>query len=114
MLPGKFRLLGEKNFKRVYQKGHTWQGRFLRIAFLRKLSLPPRFGFVISAKALSAASARNLLKRKLRHRVGDYLKKNSPLPPFDVVVGVRRGIKKEHFGQAVEELEQWLKKFFWV
>lgn len=112
MLPKEFRLTGERNFKRVYQKGEFWQGKFLKIISLPSRFSSPRFGFVISTKALALASGRNLLKRKLRHKALEYLKEAAGAPSFDVIVLAKRGIKKEEFTAIIAELEQWLKKSF--
>ena len=60
------RLKSDKDFKNVFKNGKTLENQFFRVKFLKNRQGFSRFGFIISAKLLKKATARNVLKRRLR------------------------------------------------
>ena len=66
MLPKTNRLKSDKDFRNVFKNGKTSENQFFRVKFLKNQKNFSRFGFIISAKLLKKATARNVLKRRLR------------------------------------------------
>jgi len=70
MLAKKFRLTGSKDFRRVQEKGKTFQSKDFGIAYFdRGDTLPSRFGFIVSTKVAKDAVDRNTIKRHLSETV---------------------------------------------
>ena len=62
MLPEINRLKSDEDFKNVFKNGKTLENQFFRIKFLKNQKNFSRFGFIISARILKKATARNILK----------------------------------------------------
>jgi ribonuclease P protein component len=70
MLAKKYRLTGRNDFKKVEEKGTTFQSSNMGMAvFDRKDDNPPRFGFVVSTKIAKDAVDRNTIKRHMSETV---------------------------------------------
>lgn len=110
MLPRAHRLSEKKDFKRLSAQGKTINLRWFRLKWLENPLGRPRFGIVISKKAVGLATSRNLLKRKLSNAIAGFLK-NKNLPRLDLILSVRP-IEKKDFKEAVLELEEALKRLF--
>lgn len=63
--PQKNRLLKQKDFDRVYQKGKSYQGNNFWFYYLEKDSPPPRLGLSVG-KEVGKAAQRNKIKRIIR------------------------------------------------
>lgn len=97
MLPLKFRLKKERDFKRVYRRGRRRGGFFFAISYLNNFALT-RFGIVASAKAIKKATRRNLAKRMVRAmlwRHQTFWPKN-----LDLIINIRREIKEKEKAEA--------------
>ncbi len=74
MLAKENRLKKEKEIKRVLREGKSYKSRSLLLKVLKKETTDePRFGFIVSKKVSSKASARNKVKRRLREAVRPFL-----------------------------------------
>ena len=62
-LPTVNRLKDKKDFERVFKKGNAVKGNFLFIKLLENCIPVSRFGFIVPAKIISSAVARNRIKR---------------------------------------------------
>lgn len=103
MLPLKFRLKKERDFKRVYRRGRRKGGFFFAVSYLNNFS-GTRFGIVASAKAIKKAVKRNLAKRMVR----GLLWRHQTLWPknLDVIINIKQEIKEKK--QAEAELKRML------
>jgi len=53
--------------KKVLQRGKVWQGKLLRVKFLRQTEgTPPSLSVVVSAKTAPLATQRNKIKRRTK------------------------------------------------
>lgn len=62
-LPRKNRLVGKKNFDKVFKEGKTVRGSFLFIKKILNNQSASRFGLIISSKIFKKATERNRVKR---------------------------------------------------
>ncbi|OGE77873.1 MAG: ribonuclease P protein component [Candidatus Doudnabacteria bacterium RIFCSPHIGHO2_01_FULL_46_14] len=108
MLSRVFRLTQEKDFLRIYKKGQRIQGNHLRISVLRANQNVTRFGFVISKKELSKATARNRVKRILRAAV--HGQKKNIKPGYDVIIQARASSKLAPPALLRQEIENLFSK----
>jgi ribonuclease P protein component len=70
MLAKKHRLIGGKDFRRVQEKGKTFQSKDFGIAYFdRGDEQPSRFAFVVSTKVAKDAVDRNTIKRHMSETV---------------------------------------------
>ena len=66
MLPKIHRLVKKRDFDLVFQKGKSIKNGFLVLKVLKNNKGIIRFGFIVSKKVSNKATARNLIKRRLR------------------------------------------------
>lgn len=103
MLSRKHRLSKDQDFKRVYKKAPKIKGVFLSIRSFSNQKDLTRFGLVVPNKILSKAVKRNLIKRRLREVLREYLDKVKP--GFDVIIKLERVppvIKLERAPQGIK------------
>lgn len=113
MLPAKFRLVNKNDIAKVYRRGKSFFSSFFRVSFLPNQIDNNRFAFVIPNKVIKKASKRNLLKRKLRSAVYDYIGKKElrEKPRLDMVIGViKEPAAPYDYHQIKENIEICLKK----
>ena len=84
MLSQIHRLAKKNDFDAVFQKGKGVKRDFLAFRFMKNALPHSRFGFVVSKKVSPKATARNLVRRRLRSQVAQHL--HNIKIPLDVVV----------------------------
>ena len=93
--------------KKVLQKGRIWQGKLLRVKFLRQTGKAPvSLNVVVSAKTASLASCRNRIKRRTREAFKPLLREISG---FTMVVFPRPEVAECNFKEIEAEARQCLK-----
>lgn len=103
MLAQKNRLKKDKDFKRVFKEGRRLVQDFLLFSYLKNDLEYSRVGIVISSKVVKKATARNLLKRRIREAVRPLLDNNKT--HFDIVILVKSGVKND-FKTIKREIEK--------
>lgn len=73
-------------FRRLYQKGKTRRGKIAILRFLETQRDVPRFGFVISSKAIKKATKRNLIKRRASEIANSEIEKIKPGIDFVFII----------------------------
>jgi ribonuclease P protein component len=86
------------DFKRVYDRGRKYQGRYMMFFSLARDGQPTRLGIAATRK-MGAAVERNRAKRRVREMF-----RLHPAPPgFDIVVVPRRGLIDAPFASIEAE-----------
>ena len=106
MLPRKNRLTKKIDYERVIRKGASFSFGEISLKFLKNAEGIAKIGFLVGKKSGRKPSARNAIKRKLRHL---FLKELKNIKPgFDIVVFCRyyekEGKKFELEKHQVEKL----------
>ncbi|MBI2446332.1 MAG: ribonuclease P protein component [Parcubacteria group bacterium] len=104
MLPRINRLKSDEDFKNVFKNGKTSENHFFRIKFLKNRKNFSRFGFIISAKLLKKATARNTLKRRLR-MICRYLLKDLKYG-FDIVIWPKKNSTSLNYKNLTDYLRE--------
>ena len=107
MLVLKYRLRKKKDFEKIYKLGKTTKQDFLLFRILENKIENPRIGIVISKKTLSKATARNLVKRRIREAVRHFLPKISK--NVDIIITAYKGTSKE---KSFEEIKTLIEQAF--
>ncbi len=100
MLPRKYKLKKDNDFKTVFKRGKNYQQEFIKIKVLENNSAYSRFGFAIGLKISKKSVERNKIKRRLEEIVRLELKQIKP--GFDIVVLVKQEITENNY-QAIEK-----------
>lgn len=109
MLPKKYRLTNEADFKKVYAKRSSIFFPFLSLRYLKKTdSKASRFGFVVSSKVFKKSVDRNLLKRRMRAIIAKKL--DMIKPGYDIILSARPSVKGKKFLEIENEIDKLLKK----
>lgn len=108
MLPRKYRLAKEKDFKTLAKNGGFSFTKELGIKYLKNNLNFSRFGFVVSNKIDKRATVRNKIKRRLREIVYQNLDKFKL--SFDILILTKPAIKNLDFWQMKKKLEDLFKK----
>ena len=108
MLPKQYRLKKKKDFKLVFEKGKTFNNKFLFLKGAKNALKNSRFAFVVGLKTSKKAVVRNRIKRLLREIIREKL--NDIKSGFDVVIRVRAEIVNKDYKEIKKELESLLKK----
>lgn len=108
MLPRKYRLTGQRNFKLISGDGKALFLKELGIKYLENNLNNSRFAFVVSTQIDKRAVIRNKIKRRLRSII--YQKLKEIKPGFDVLILTRPGVKNLQFQEIKEKMEEVLKK----
>lgn len=69
MLPKKYRLTRESDFKKVLREGRITKGGLLSLAFYKAETTTPQIGMIVSNKISKKAVERNRIKRIIRATV---------------------------------------------
>jgi len=108
MLPRKYKLKRDNDFRKVFKQGRYSQGGFIRLKFLKNDLKYSRFAFVIGLKISKKAVQRNKIRRWLEHIVR--LEFDQIRAGFDFVVLVEPEIVKKNYQEIEQELDSLFKK----
>lgn len=108
MLPKKYRLTGQKNFKLIATKGKTLFLKELGIKWLPNKLKHSCFAFIVSTQIDKKAVMRNKIKRRLCEIIHHRLKEIKP--GFGVLIIARHDIKNLRFQPLKEKLENLLRR----
>ena len=100
MLPRKYKLKKDNDFKKVFKQGKNYQGDFIKIKVLKNDLEFSRFGLIVGLKISKKAIERNRIRRRLEEIVR--LKLKQIKPGFDIVVLVNQEITEKNY-QAIEK-----------
>lgn len=108
MLPKVYRLVGQKNFKKIATEGVSIFLKELGLKYLANGTDNSRFAFVVSTQIDKKATVRNKIKRRLREIIHQRLLKIKP--GFDLMFLTRPAIKSLEFQELSKLVEQLLLK----
>jgi ribonuclease P protein component len=108
MLPRKYKLKEENDFKETFKQGKYFQQQFIKIKILKNDLAINRFGFLIGLKISKRAVQRNKIKRRLEEIIR--LKLEEMKPGFDIIVMVNPEIKEKDYQAIKENLASLFKK----
>jgi ribonuclease P protein component len=99
--------LRSKDFRRVYDHGTRYSGRFFAAFYLRPEQTDgksvSRIGFTVP-RSLGGAVARNRIKRRVREAVR--LRLDQLNPQWEIVFNPRRAAMESPFSELIREVEQ--------
>lgn len=107
MLKKKNRITSSITFKEVFSKGNIKENNCFKIIFKENDLNYPRFGIIVSTKNSKLAVSRNLLKRRIRNILKDFLLVFSK--GFDIVIIAKKDCLAMNFSELKESLERLLK-----
>jgi ribonuclease P protein component len=123
MLPRKYKLKKDNDFKKVFQQGKYYQKDFIKLRVLKNNLAIPRFGFIIGLKVSKKATQRNKIKRQLEEVIRLHLNqisakgesvKGGPVSgepsSFDIVILVNSEIIEKSYQEIEKNLINLLKK----
>lgn len=93
MLPYKFRLTKDKDYKFIFKNGKKSSNNYFRVCFLKNNIGHSRFGIIVSNKVSKKATVRNLLKRKIRAILSNNLSNFSQ--NYDIIINLSPSVKKD-------------------
>ncbi len=102
-----FRLSLQRDFNNVFKNGFSAGSNGLTVKYLKNDKKIFRLAVIVSKKTAKRATARNLLRRRLKEIVR---KRSSQLIGWDIILIARPEIAKKDFGQLTESLEKTLTK----
>lgn len=106
-LPKANRLRKPKEFRRVYESGKRFEGRFMTVFILPSETVSQRLGITASKKAVGNAVQRNRAKRLLREAFRLNKAQIRELTVnFDWVLNARRSLLKVKLDKPLEEFRQ--------
>src|SRR5215471_16167808 len=106
--PKSVRLLRSKDFRRVYDHGARYSGRFFAAFYLRRPERDApgggsRIGFTVP-RSLGGAVVRNRLRRRVREAVR--LRLDQLNPEWEIVFNPRRTAMDSPFAELIREVDQ--------
>jgi ribonuclease P protein component len=105
MLPKKYRLTNEVDFKKVYDRRNSVFLPNVSLRYLQKRGADvSRFGFVVSSKIFKNSVDRNLLKRRMRAIVGKRM--NKIRTGYDIIISARPAIRDKKYTEIEENIER--------
>ncbi len=108
MLPKINRLKNKKDFDRVFKRGKGFKGDFLFLKIIKNNLSVSRFGFVVGRNVAKKATARNIIKRKLRAVVETHLAEMEK--GVDAVLVVTRGLGARNVSEVGVSADNLFKK----
>jgi ribonuclease P protein component len=109
MLKKKNRIISSVAFKEIFTKGNAKENECFRIFFKKNDLDYPRYGIVVKAQNSKSAVQRNILKRRIRNILRNYLSVFSK--GFDVVIITKKDCVNMNFPGLKESLNKLLKLF---
>lgn len=109
MLPRKYKLKRDNDFKKVFKEGRYQQRDFIKIIFLKNNLKVSRFAFMVGLKISKKANQRNKIRRRLEEIVQKRI--NQIKPGFDLVVMVSPAILEKNYQEIEEVLVGLLERF---
>ena len=107
MLPKKFRLTKQTDFKNIFKKGSKSFGKFFSIRYLANNLDNCRFAVVVSNKVSKKAVVRNRLRRQIRSILNDNLSKFSQ--KNDIIINILTSSVDSNYKTLEKELLNILK-----
>ena len=108
MLSKNLRLRSERDYSRLFAKGKNVSGKGVG---MKVMKLPPgsgvRVGFVVSTKVSKRANVRNLIKRRMRAAIREYLPR---LSDVDIAFMARSESKDMTYAQIADSMRAVLEK----
>ena len=108
MLPRKYKLKKDNDFKKVFNKGKYYQKDFIKIKFLENDLEINRFGLVIGLKISKKAVQRNKIKRQLEEVI--QLELEQMKKGIDIIILVQPEIIEKEYQEIKETLIELFKK----
>lgn len=110
MLKKKNRITPPTVFKEVFTQGERKDDKYFRLIFRENNLEYPRYGIVVSTQISKSAVERNILKRRIRSILRDFIPSFSK--GLDIVIITKRDCFKMDFLQLKECLNKLLVKLF--
>ena len=104
MLPRKYRITKEKEYKKIFEGDITVFSRFIIIKGINNDLGFDRFGFIVSLKVSKKACQRIKIKRRLRESAKKILRKKTK-GSFDIAVIAKKGAFEASFNELDNELK---------
>ena len=108
MLPRKYKLKKDNDFKKVFKNGKYYQQEFIKLKILKNDLTINRFGFVVGLKISKKAVQRNKIKRQLEEIIR--LKLNQIKSGFDIIILINPEIIEKNYQEIEKILINLLKK----
>lgn len=108
MLPKKYKLKKDKDFRRIFEKGRSYYRDFLGLKRLRNDLGLSRFAFLVGLKISKKAVIRNKIRRQLEETVRLNLAQIKT--GYDMIFMVKPEIIDKKYEQIKETLIKLLKK----
>jgi len=108
MLAKIFRLSKQSDFKNVFSNGRKVFGKVFNIRFLPNLEKSSRISVIVSNKISKKATARNLIKRRVREIIRKILPKLKQ--NYDIIITVLSPASSLDFHQLESEVVSGFKK----
>lgn len=106
MLPRKYRLTKEKDFKKINSSGRSFFSTLFRLRYLANNLGISRFAVVVSTKVSKKATQRNRLKRQVREIIR--LNRTKIKSGYDVAISV----SNKALGKSYQDLEKDIASLF--
>ncbi|MFH0955921.1 MAG: ribonuclease P protein component [Candidatus Falkowbacteria bacterium] len=106
MLARQLRLVGDKDFKKIFKQGKSYYAKIFRIKVLANELETNRYGIIISTNVSKKAVARNKLKRQFRAAIKEFDKKLAR--GFDLVIIVFPAALNQKYEAIKSELKKTL------
>lgn len=108
MLAKQFRLVKEKDFKKIFKLGQSSYIKIFHLKILANQLETNRYGIVISSKISKKSVERNKLKRQFRAIIKEFDKRL--VPGFDLVLIVSPAALGQEYEFIKDELKKILSK----
>jgi len=108
MLPRKYKLKKDNDFKKIFNKGRYYQKDFIKIKLLENDLEINRFGLVIGLKISKKAVQRNKIKRQLEEIIQSELEQIRK--GIDIIILVQPEIIEKEYQEIKEVLIRLFKK----
>ena len=108
MLPRKYKLKKDNDFKRIFNNGKYGQEGFIKIKSLENDLEISRFSFIVGLKVSKKAVLRNKIKRRLEEVVHSVFQQIES--GFDIIVFIDKIILEKKYTEIEENLINLLKK----